>query len=179
MLIVINNRHMRPVAVVTAMDQALAWAETVPVTDDFSIIAPKSVDLGAYTVAELRCLHGYLTRRSYLAEDLARGTLINKVREALETQPISAAAPTTKQRVAPLNQTAWDQLMKIIEKQTSNPMVYGNAKGQTCVLLSQVGGSVTYLPLSIDDRLATQVLPATKFHKTWTKISYPVKHAVR
>lgn len=102
LLTVINNTTMHAVATVDDMSVAVAWAETIPYQNDFSIIGHRAECLGAYNPIELYQLHRSLTDDGPIKGGLARVELVPLVLQALSRHPITSDLPPDAKRVAPL-----------------------------------------------------------------------------
>lgn len=104
MLTVINNTRMQAVTTTEDLDTAKAWAETVPLCCDFSIIGHHAQHLSAYNPIELYQLHRHLTKgiNDNIKQGLTKEELVPYVLRALEQQPITSTLPPDAKRVAPL-----------------------------------------------------------------------------
>ncbi len=98
MFTVINNTTMEPIATVDDMDIAVAWAETIPYQNDFSIIRHISFDLAPYSTEELRTLYQNLVRFPQNTQRITRTFIIG----LLDNQVTTSDMPPDEKRVAPI-----------------------------------------------------------------------------
>lgn len=102
MLSVINNAKLRVVATTRDMPTALAWAETISVRDDFSIVKHVPEDFTAYTGTELSLLAARVNSRT-VSKVQSRVDLVDMIIEGLDKQAITSELPPDAKRVATLN----------------------------------------------------------------------------
>lgn len=122
-LSVINNT--RKLHIVTTFESdtpiALAWAETIPYQNDFSIIAHCAVDLAPYSVPELVMLYNSLKFKFINQEDITlvkNEHLVSILIRALDAQPITSEPPPDEKRVAPLVNSNEENVMTASKKVT-------------------------------------------------------------
>ncbi len=101
---VINTTTMKPVATTLGSDLkiALAWAETIPFQNDFSIILHCGRDLSPYSIEELRLLHSNCWRGSTLPAYVKYQDLVIRIISLLHDRPTTSEPPPDEKRVAPL-----------------------------------------------------------------------------
>lgn len=84
------------------MDVALAWAETIPYQNDFTIVAHLTQDFKAYTITELLTLHRNICPEVELDEELTHSSLVQRIIRLLDRQITTSELPPDVKRVAPL-----------------------------------------------------------------------------
>ncbi len=102
MLTIINNTTMQHVATVDNMEMAVAWAETIPYQNDFSIIAHIEKDFTTYSMKELWILYKDLGSLAWYSKSVTRTDITNKIIQKLNDQVSTSEPPPDAKRVAPL-----------------------------------------------------------------------------
>ncbi len=104
MLTVINNTSMKPIVTADDMNIAIAWAETVPYQNDFSVIRHTSADLSPYSLKELIILHGHLTPFSVSLKGtrVIRTNFVARIIQLLDDRVTTSETPPDAKRVASL-----------------------------------------------------------------------------
>ena len=104
MLTVINNTQMSHVVTTRGMDMpiALAWAETIPYQNDFSILMHTPDQFAPYTDMELYTLYNSLEALHGTPTATSRQEFIGKLIAELNNQELTSEPPQDGKRVAPL-----------------------------------------------------------------------------
>ena len=104
MLTVVNKTTMQHIVTTLGMDMpvAVAWAETVPYQNDFSILMHTADQLAPYTDMELYNLFTNLGTLGGVPNAHSRAEFIGKLVKALNELPTTSEMPPDGKRVAPL-----------------------------------------------------------------------------
>lgn len=113
MLTLVNNTTMQHIVTTLGMDMpiALAWAETIPYQNDFSILTHVSNQFTPYTDLELYTLYNSLKSLCGTPTATSREDFIRKLINELNNQPITSEPPPDVKRVAPLKTKSESKIM--------------------------------------------------------------------
>lgn len=121
MLTVINNTLMQHIVTTLGIDMpiALAWAETIPYQNDFSILTHVPSQFAPYTDNELYTLYCSLESPRGVPTASSREDFMNKLINELNMQEITSEPPPDVKRVAPIETNSEINTMTTSKKTVS------------------------------------------------------------